>query len=62
MAEFAKKGKKTAAPEVPRFGRVRSNLKVSGNFLMKHECEIMLMLPFYVYYCVDGYSWLTKRW
>jgi hypothetical protein len=28
MAEFAKKGKKTAAPEAPKFGRVRSNLKV----------------------------------
>ncbi len=30
MAEFAaaKKGKKTGAPDAPRFGRVRSNLKV----------------------------------
>ena len=28
MSEFAKKGKKTAAPEAPRFGRVRANLKV----------------------------------
>ncbi len=27
-AGAAKKGKKTAAAEVPRFGRVRSNLKV----------------------------------
>ena len=32
MAEFAKKGKKSGAPsEVPKFGRVRANLKmVSG--------------------------------
>lgn len=30
MAELvAKKGKKTGVPEGPRFGRVRSNLKVS---------------------------------
>ena len=29
MAEFAKKsGKKTGAPEAPRFGRVKSNLKM----------------------------------
>jgi len=28
MAETPKKGKKTAAPEAPRFGRVRSNLKM----------------------------------
>ena len=29
MAEFAKKGKKGgAAPEAPRFGRVKANLKV----------------------------------
>ena len=29
MAETAKKGKKSAAEAGPRFGRVRSNLKVS---------------------------------
>lgn len=29
VAGAAKKGKKTGAPEAPRFGRVRSNLKVS---------------------------------
>ena len=34
MAEFAKKGKKTAAPEAPRFGRVRSNLKVRVSLLV----------------------------
>jgi len=28
MAEFAKKGKKTAAPDAPRFGRVKANLKM----------------------------------
>lgn len=28
MAETAKKGKKTGAPDVPRFGRVKSNLKM----------------------------------
>jgi len=29
MAEFAKKGKKSGgAPEAPRFGRVKSNLKM----------------------------------
>lgn len=58
MAEFAaaKKGKKTGAPEAPRFGRVRSNLKVRDSRLLVHV-STQAVISFFL----DGYFGFAKR-
>lgn len=48
MSEIvAKKGKKTGVPEGPRFGRVKSNLKVRFRLIGDSECNglIFLFIP-----------------
>lgn len=49
MSEIvAKKGKKTGVPEGPRFGRVKSNLKVRVELIGESECNnglIFLFIP-----------------
>lgn len=60
MAEFAgaaKKGKKTGAPEAPRFGRVRSNLKVGTPYMVSND-RLYRQIMLYI----DGNPGSSKRW
>ncbi len=54
----AKKGKKTAAPDAPRFGRVRSNLKVTNV-----TCPVWVQGSRLINsFGSDGCSGFAKRW
>lgn len=58
MAELAAKkgGKKGEVIKMPRFGRIRSNLKVCQSLSSQQLSSKLFDIT------LDGYSWLTKRW
>lgn len=56
VAGAAKKGKKTGAPEAPRFGRVRSNLKVRMLILCAwYTMDTTMIATLCI--IVDGHPW-----